>query len=77
METTAKQALINDIKVNEPQTVGKVAERKISTNYTIQRFRGTIETLVKAKLVKQEEKEELVKIYNNLLKREIGEELKL
>lgn len=56
---------------------GKERKKQISTSYTLQRMRTTIETLVEAKMVTKEEKDSLVLIYNTIRLRELGGELKL
>lgn len=63
---------IKQITVNNPKTT-----RKISVTYTLKRFRETLKTLANAKILTTEEGKQLAEIYNNIYKREQGEELKL
>lgn len=55
----------------------KKTERKISVNYTLERFANTLKSLSKAKMLKEEEKKQLIEIYNKIYEREKGGKLEL
>lgn len=59
------------------ETKKDLKKRKISTSYTLLRFKETVKVLNEAKLVTEEEKQTLVKIYNDLNTRWISEKLEL
>lgn len=74
MGDTIKKA--EDIKVNAPEVV-ETKTKKVSVTYTLQRFRTTIETLAQGKMLTDEEKKEIVQLYNAVKNREIGKDLEL
>lgn len=55
----------------------KKTERKISVNYTLERFANVLKSLNKAKMLKEDEKKQLVEIYNKIYEREKGGKLEL
>lgn len=66
--------ILNNIKVNKPQIM-KERRKKISATYTLQRFKGTIETLTEAKMITHEELEQLKTIHIKMMERWISQEM--
>lgn len=67
----------NQEKINEMTVKTEPKERKVSTTYTIQRFKATIETLEKTKLVNTEELQQLKELQKKIVTRWIGETMSL
>lgn len=63
-------------KTPEQETI-KSEKRKISTTYTIGRFKDVVKALNEAKLINELEKQQLVELVNTLQDRWIGGEFKL
>lgn len=63
--------------MNTEKTLKEKVIRRISTTYTLKRFKETLKTLSEAKMLTEAEKTTLAMIYNDVYKREMGEELKL
>lgn len=77
IEQHAAQGNNEIINKMEVKTETTKPERKVSTTYTIQRFKATIETLEKTKLVNTEELQQLKELQKKIVTRWIGETMSL
>lgn len=73
--------IIDQVVAVEATLINEIAKeakaKKVSVTYTLQRLKTTIISLNEAKMIKEDEKVELTKIYNNIKNREIGADLEL
>lgn len=66
---------IEEIEVNNAEIMTAKKTKKISTTYTVQRYKKTIETLQEAKLITEEELITLKEIHAKMLQRWIALEM--